>query len=161
MENKTPRVNGQENKNEAPRKGGPRFSIYWIYAIIAAVLIFAQFMKFAPDTTTTWEQEFQEKMLLPGDVERLDLVKNKDLVRVYIKSDSIYKKFYHDKLKLTADLPKDKVKGVPLFQFEVDDLKAFRDRLGQFYKDHPQVDPVPVKVFSEGEWFGPVANAVI
>lgn len=161
MENKTPRVNGQENKNESPRKGGPRFSIYWIYAIIAAVLIFAQFMKFAPDTTTTWEQEFQEKMLLPGDVERMDLVKNKDLVRIYINADSIYKKFYHDKLKLTADLPKDKVKGVPLFQFEVEDLKGFQERLAQFYKDHPQVNHPLIKVVSEGEWFGPVANAVI
>lgn len=159
QENKTPRLNGQD-KGDGPRKG-PKFNIYWIYAIIAGVLLFAQFMKFSPETTGTYEQEFKQKMLLQGDVERLDLVKNKDLVRVYIKPDSIYKKFYHDKMKLTTDLPKDKVKGVPLFQFEVNDIKSFQDRLDETYKENPGLQEIPTKVSSDPEWFGPIFNTVI
>ncbi len=159
QENKTPRLNGQD-RGDGPRKG-PKFNIYWIYAIIAGVLLFAQFMKFSPETTGTYEQEFKQKMLLPGDVERLDLVKNKDLVRVYIKPDSIYKKFYHDKMKLTTDLPKEKVKGVPLFQFEVSDIKSFQDRLDETYKENPGLQEIPAKVSSDPEWFGPIFNTVI
>jgi AFG3 family protein len=157
QENK-PRLSGQEKGDGPPRKG-PKFSIYWIYAIIAAVLLFAQFMKFAPETTQTWEQEFKQKMLVQGDVERLDLVKNKDRVRVYIKPDSISKKFYTDKLK--TSLTKDKVKGVPLFEFEVNDIKSFQERMADVYKTSPGLEEVPVKIISEGDWFGPVANTVI
>jgi len=157
QENRTPKLPGQD-KGDAPRKG-PKFSIYWIYAIIAAVLLFAQFMKFAPETTQVGEQEFRQKMLLEGDVDHLDLVKNKDLVRVYIKPDRIYKQYYTDKLKTT--LTKEKVKGVPLFEFEVVDLKGFQDRLAEIYKNNPTLEEVPLKPAKEGDWFGPVANTVL
>lgn len=146
------------DKGDGPRKGS-KFNIYWIYAIIAGVLLFAQFMKFAPETTQTWEQEFRDKMLLQGDVERLDLIKNKDRVRVYIKADSIYKKFYTDKIK--QSLPKEKVKGVPLFEFEVNNIDKFQERMAEVYKANPSIQEVPTKIFSEGDWFGPVANTVL
>lgn len=145
-------------KSDSPRKG-PKFSIYWIYAIIAAVLLFAQFMKFAPETSRTWEQEFRDKMLAQGDVERLDFIKNKDLVRVYIKPESIGKAFYTEKLKTT--LSKDRVKGTPLFEFEVNNIDKFQERLADFYKANPTIHEVPTKIFSEGEWFGPVLNTVL
>ncbi len=151
-------MNGPEKGDGGPRRGS-KFNIYWIYAIIAAVLLFAQFMKFAPETTQTWEQEFRDKMLLQGDVERLDLVKNKDRVRVYIKPDSVYKKFYADKTKQT--LSKDKVKGVPLFEFEVNTIDKFQERMADVYKANPGLQEVPTKIFSEGDWFGPVANTVL
>ena len=150
---------GGPDKGDGSRKG-PKFNIYWIYAIIAVVLLFAQFMKFAPETTQTWEQEFKQKMLLQGDVEKLDLIKNKDRVRVYIKPDSIYKKFYSEKLP-KAILSKEKVKGVPLFEFEVNDIKSFQERLAETYKNNPALEEIPARVTSEGEWFGPVANTVI
>ncbi|MEA3425341.1 MAG: ATP-dependent zinc metalloprotease FtsH [Bacteroidota bacterium] len=158
QENKNARIGGPD-KGDGSRKG-PKFNIYWIYAIIAVVLLFAQFMKFAPETTQTWEQEFKQKMLLQGDVEKLDLIKNKDRVRVYIKPDSIYKKFYSEKLP-KAILSKDKVKGVPLFEFEVNDIKSFQERLAEIYKNNPSLEEIPTRVTPEGEWFGPVANTVI
>ena len=158
QENKNIRPVGPE-KGDGPRKG-PKFSIYWVYAIIAAVLLSAQFMKFAPELLPTYEQEFKQSMLLKGDVERLDLVKNKDKVRVYIKADSLYKDFYKSKFGKTA-VPKEKVKGVPLFEFEVNDIKSFQERLAETYKANPTLDEIPAKVISEGEWFGPVANTVL
>ena len=155
-ENKNPKSNSQD-KGEGPRKG-PKFSIYWIYAIIAGVLLMAQFMKFTPETITTFEQEFRDKMLLQGDVERIDLDKNKERVRVYIIPDSISKKFYTDKLK---PLPaKEKIKGVPLFEFEVEDIKNFQERLAATCKDNSIISPKIVYT-KEGEWFGPIANVVL
>ncbi|MDP1762348.1 MAG: ATP-dependent zinc metalloprotease FtsH [Sediminibacterium sp.] len=157
QENKKPGMTGPE-KSDGPRKG-PKFSIYWVYAIIAAVLLSAQFMKFAPELTPTYELEFKQNMLLKGDVERLDLVKNKDKVRVYIKPDSLYKNFYRDKFKTV--IAKEKAKGVPLFEFEVNDIKGFEQRLVEAYKANPELSEIPTKSTSEGEWFGPVANTVL
>ena len=156
QENSNPKSDKQE-KSEKPRKG-PKFNIYWIYGMIAVVLLGAQFMKFAPETTKTWEQEFKQKMLLQGDVDKIDLVKNKDQVRVYIRPESISKQFYTDKLKVS--LSKDKVKGVPLFEFEVSDIKGFQERMAEFYKNNPSIPEVPSRVITEGDWFGPVANTV-
>lgn len=145
-------------KGDGPRKG-PKFNVYWVYAIIAAVLLSAQFMKFAPELTPTYELEFKQNMLLKGDVERLDLVKNKDKVRVYIKPDSLYKDFYRNKFKTV--ISKEKARGVPLFEFEVNDIKNFEERLADAYKANPELTEIPTKSTSEGEWFGPVANTVL
>ncbi len=150
---------GQE-KGDGQRKG-PKFSIYWIYAIIAIVLLSANFLKLAPDLTQTTEQEFKQQMLAQGDVEKLDLIKNKERVRVYIKVDSLGKPFYVKKFKET--LTKEKTKGAPLFEFQVTDWKSFKDGVQKVYTDnHVAPDQeVPEKAFDEGEWFGPVLNTVV
>ena len=72
------------------RRKGPKFSIYWIWGIIAAVLIgFNLFGGLSPDARPTDELEFRKNMLANGDVERIDLISNKQLVRVYIRKDKI------------------------------------------------------------------------
>jgi AFG3 family protein len=156
QENKPTRLNGPD-KGEGQRKG-PKFSIYWIYAIIAAVLLLANFYRGTPETLKVVEVEFKKNMLLQGDVEKLDLVKNKDKVRVYIKQDSLYKKFYADKLQKTV-LSKDKLKNIPLFEFEVADSKTYPENLRQFAKDN-NIPEVNINPITEGEWFGPAANII-
>src|ERR1700742_4002361 len=91
------RPRGDDDTN-GPRKG-PKFSIYWIWGIIAAVLIgFNLFGTFTPDAQETNELEFRHNMLATGDVEKLDLVANKQTVRIYIKKDSLNKPYYNGKL---------------------------------------------------------------
>lgn len=51
---------GMQDKGDGPRKGF-KFNPYWVYAIIAIILLSAQFMRFAPDLTRTTEQEFKQK----------------------------------------------------------------------------------------------------
>ena len=155
QENKNSKLTGSE-KGDSPRKG-PKFSIYWIYAIIAVILLSAQFTNFAPDLTKTTEQEFKQNMLAQGDVQRLDLVTNKLRVRVYIKPESLSKEFYVRKLQ---KVNKEKVKNVPLFEFQVTDWKSFKDGISEIYKTNniAEVSEYPA---DEGEWFGPILNTVL
>ena len=99
-----------EDDNNTPRKG-PKFSIYWIWGIIAAVLLgFNFYGAFTPDAHhLDSEQDFRVNMLEKGDVAKLVLVTNKNLVRVYIKKDSLDKPYYKD--KLGKSLPVAKVEG--------------------------------------------------
>ena len=157
QENKIPKFNIQNDKGDAPRKG-PKFNIYWLYAVVAIVLLSAQFWKLAPDLFKSTEQEFKQKMLIVGDVERLDLITNKNVVRVYIKPDSVSKEFYVQ--KFSKALTKEKAKGVPLFEFKVTDWKSFNDGLKEFYKANNMAE-VPENIFEEGEWFGPIANTIL
>ncbi|SDW70364.1 membrane protease FtsH catalytic subunit [Hydrobacter penzbergensis] len=147
---------GMQDKGDGPRKGF-KFNPYWVYAIIAIILLSAQFMRFAPDLTRTTEQEFKQKMLIKGDVEKLDLVTNKHEVRIYIKQDSLVKDFYVQKFKQV--LTKDKVKQSPLFVFKVTDWTAFQSGLADVYKTY-KIEEVPQNAIEEAEWFSPVINAV-
>lgn len=144
--------------NEKPQRRGPRFSIYWIYALVAIILIAFNVFKFsAPDIQTTTEQEFKEKMLKDGDVSKIDKVRNKELVRVYIKQESLSKSFYAN--KFSQPFTKNP-STTPLFEFRVSDWESFNRSLDQFYRDN-NIAEVPVEVRDEGEWFGPFANTLI
>jgi cell division protease FtsH len=135
----------------------PKFNIYWIYGLIALSLFSARFFQMSPELTTTTEQEFKQVMLVRGDVERIDLVQNKEIVRVYMKPDSIHKDYYVQKFKKKLD--KAKVKGVPLFEFSVTDWNSFNERLQKFY-EQKGIQEVPQNTIKEGEWFGPIANTI-
>ena len=152
-----PDVFDKGNGDKSPRRG-PRFSIYWIYAIVAITLIAVNVFKFnSPDILTTTEQDFKEKMLKDGDVLKIDKVRNKELVRVYIKSESLSKEYY--KAQFKQPLTKDP-SATPLFEFRVSDWESFNRSLAQFYKDN-NIPEVSENVYDEGECFGPFANTII
>src|SRR5215469_11147796 len=92
--NNFPRFRPRGDDDNGQRKG-PKFSIYWIWGIIAAVLIgFNLFGTFAPDAHPINDYEFRKQMLEKGDVDKIDLISNKNIVRVYIKKDSLQKPYY-------------------------------------------------------------------
>jgi AFG3 family protein len=140
---------------------GPKFSIYWIYAIIAVVLIAANLFNMSPDAVRTSELEFRQDMLSKGDVEKLELIKNKDQVRVFIKSESLGKPYYQKKLKrATGSLDKG-----PHFEFLVTNWESFNANQNAFFKDSTAnplgIQKVPETVTNEGEWYGPVLNTFV
>jgi len=103
-EEKQPKFNFQD-KGKGGKKT-PKFNIYWIYGVVIVGLLVSQLMNFSPELKKTTEQEFKQQMLLAGDVTKLDFVKNKDEVQVYINGDSLKKEFYVKKFGVV--LPKEK-----------------------------------------------------
>ena len=156
----TPKPTEPEMDNDEKSKVKiPKFNIYWIYLIIVIMLIGANYMNFTPDASQISELEVKENMLAKGDVERFDLIRNKELVRVYLKSDSIGKEYYVKKFGKKQD--PSKVKGVPSFEFKITDWKVFDEGMKDFYKLHPTVQPVPTYPKEEGEMFGPIMQTII
>ncbi|MCW3079309.1 ATP-dependent zinc metalloprotease FtsH [Segetibacter sp.] len=141
---------------------GPKFSIYWIYAIIAVVLIAANLFNMSADAVKTNEMEFRQEMLAKGDVEKLELIKNKESVRVYIKQESLSKPFYTSKLKRPSN---GNTKGGPHFEFTVTDWESFNAGQNAFFRDSTanplRINEVPELVTNEGEWYGPVLNTFV
>ena len=154
------RVPGSEKENDDKPKGKlPKFNIYWIYLLIVLVLFGANYLPFSPESSQISEMEVKENMLAKGDVERLDLIRNKEVVRVYIKADSINKEYYVKKLGKKQDPAK--IKGNPVFEFKITDWKVFDDGLNEFYKSHPNVEHVATYPKEEGEMFGPIMQTII
>jgi AFG3 family protein len=92
--NRIPRIPGarpgQPNGDNTPKKG-PRFSIYWVYALIFAVIIGFQF--FGPSFGNNGKISLDKfkTMVASGDVEKYVWVDNRDMVRVYLKKASVPK----------------------------------------------------------------------
>lgn len=154
-EEKQPKFNFQE-KGKGGKKG-PKFNIYWIYGVVIVGLLVSQIMNFSPELKKTTEQEFKQQMLLAGDVTKLDFVKNKDEVQVYINGDSLKKEFYVKKFGVV--LPKEKVKGAPLFVFEVLDWKSFDENLQKFTEQH-QLPEVKRDIVKAADWMGGVLQSI-
>jgi cell division protease FtsH len=145
--------NGDENN---PKKG-PRFSIYWIYALVAIFLIGYQVLRgVTPDAANITDLKFKQEMLAKNHVEKIEPVKNKDVVRVYIKKDSlnqpIYKELLGDKWTYVYNS-----KG-PHFSFRVSKVEDYQESLDKYFQSNPQVSPVPVDPINDPEFFGPIIN---
>jgi AFG3 family protein len=158
--NNFPRFRPRGDDDNSQRKG-PKFSIYWIWGIIAAVLIgFNLFGTFTPDAHQIEELDFRQHMLSQGDVEKIDLISNKNIVRVYVKKDSLQKSFYR-KYDSKNSWPSGVNKDGPQFEFRVTDVKEYEKTLQSYFKDNPAVQEIPITSKPEGEWFGPLLNILL
>ena len=142
--------------DESSRKG-PRFNIYWIYGLVLVFLIGYQILQgVTPDATVITDLKFKQEMLSRNHVERVEPVKNKDVVRVYIKKDSLELPQYKDMLKDKWSFVKNS-KG-PHFQFRVSKVEDYQQSLDDYFEANKQVTPVPVDPVADPEFFGPVIN---
>ncbi len=87
----------EKGKSFIPPKGKrPKFSFYWIYAVLAIVFIAIQYFNYSnPVKETSWPK--MEDMLSKQDVEKIVIV-NKEKAEIYIKKevlqrDTSYKEF--------------------------------------------------------------------
>jgi len=154
QENKQSKSNME--KGDGQRKG-PKFNIYWIYGIIIIVLISAQVFNFAPELKVITEKQFRDNILLQGDVQKLDLVKNKEQVNVYVKKSTLTKDFYVKQFK--GKLDSKKVGNAPLFSFKIVDWKVFEERLDKFCKEN-NIAEIETTVVEAPDWFGPLLQTV-
>lgn len=143
-------------RDDGGQRKGPKFNIYWVWAIIFAVLVgFQLFGSFAPDAKTITDLEFY-KMLDNGDVEKLNTVTNKNTVRVFIKKDKLPK--YKD--QLSKNWPSVGDKG-PHFEFKVIKAEEFDKKLDEHYKARPEIEKVANIPIQEGEWFGSIIQFLL
>jgi cell division protease FtsH len=146
-----PRFNNRPTGDDNTPRKGPRFSIYWVYAIIFAVLIgFQLFSPFSSSTAKTTPNDFKQ-MILRNDVEKYTIISNRNIVKVYLNSASIDN--YRAKLKtgLNGKVSSDG----PHFYFKYSG--DFEKQMADFYvqNNKPSVtQQVPYDVDQERDWFG-------
>src|SRR5689334_6081724 len=105
----------QPNRDDNNKKGGPKFSNYWVWAILLATVFgFAMFGPFTKRTQTITVEEFKD-MLRKHHVEKYVEIPNKNIVRVSIKKDSLLP--YMDKLP-NSPISNKKDEKPPQFSFE-------------------------------------------
>ena len=123
--------NNKGNTPGEPKKA-PKFGSYWAFIIILAIMLAFQFL--SPSSGGRQEitlTEFQQ-MLAQGDVQKHNVISNKDVVRVWIKNEALSKYPNIDKNLATN------TEGAQFF-FKIIDGPTFIKQMDDFYKDNPTV----------------------
>ena len=115
---KTPR--SKKNILGDPNRGN--YQIWIISALLAAIMGFTYFSKTNAAITIT-ERRFEE-MLLSNDVEKVILIKNKDIVEVTLKQDALQNSKY-------IELEENRLTNGPHYKFKIVDAKIFNDNFNR------------------------------
>ncbi len=152
-ENKQPRFGNRPGSGDDPAnppKKGPKFSIYWIYAIIFAVLIgFQLFGPFSPNSAKTDNLAFK-RMVLAGDVQKYEIIDNRKNVKIYLTKEGVEK---HKATLKEGVSGKISEKGPHMyFKYSGD----FEKQMDDFYKDNsvPSEKRVSFTVTTERDILG-------
>jgi AFG3 family protein len=151
-----PGPGGEDPNNPAPRR---RFSIYWIYAIIFAVLIgFQLFGPFSPNMAKISSLDFRNMLATNStDISKYVIIDNRKTVKVYLTKEGIT--HHESKLKknISGKIPEDG----PHMYFKITSGEAFEKEISDFYQKNPTVKEVQKFSDSERDWFGGILQFLL
>jgi cell division protease FtsH len=159
MKNKeTNNASSQSNQPVQPnqpnkRNDKRRFNFYWIYAILAAVLIGLQF--YGKDTATPQEKIDQGQLielLKNSEVERIDLV-NKQDAEVYLNQKGLSKHF--PDVKATTD----GTTATPSYTYKIGDLARFEETVSEAQNE--VTNPVYINNVNRNNWVAGILEWII
>ena len=157
---------GGPSSGNTPRKGPP-FNIYWLYAIILALLIGSSlFGPLTPNMAKINELDFKT-MITRGEVDRYAIVDNRKLVKVYLTAAG---RKAHEKVIKEASGGTVDEKG-PHMAFKVTGADVFKKSMDDFYRDNKEVKntegemvavrEIPYEVETERDWFGGIIQFIL
>jgi len=147
--------------DDNPQKSKNRFNIYWVYGLVfAGILVYNFTRNFTSAGVETNQIKFTE-LVKQGDVESIKTIRNKKIVRVFIKKDSLDKKtdVYKTLLGKQYDIVT-KTPGPQLF-FPIIDEKTFALQMQDFYKKYPSISEIADSPDDEGELFGQLVSTLL
>ena len=122
----------ENNQNTPPKK--PRFSSWWVYGIILALIIGFQFIGSTAfsSTETTTTSELQE-FLRNGDISKIVVIKNRGQAKVFL-TDAALQKDVH---KAVSEKPLIPTTGVvPQYVLDFGDLQIFQNEINKIKIDN-------------------------
>lgn len=117
------------------------FNLYWIYAILAVVLIAFNLIPFRGGTIEIQESDFEE-LVMKGYVEKIVVVKNREIAEVYLDQEQIedIKKLdeKYEKLKAKKGAA---AKNSPDLEFSTPEMRTFEENIDQLNTRANEINP--------------------
>ncbi len=118
-----------DNKPRNSTTGGG-FGSYWIYGLIALILIAFNVYNFGTIDKKELDWEKFAEMVKEGDVQRVVVV-NEKVLEVFVKDEKLSK----------YNITKTKFPNRPHYQIDIP-AKVYEDRISALYKNNPTVQPI-------------------
>jgi AFG3 family protein len=140
-------------------KRKPGVSLYWIYGIIAVVILGYQFLGPRGSTADMKIHEFFEA-LKTGDIAKYQIITNKEAVKVTLTEKALAMEKYTSR-KLPKDLSGKIDPETPHLLVQMIDKQSFVKRLQDSISLHPEYENLQLKSKSETEWLGPFLQFIL
>ena len=152
-----PKLNNRPGEGDNPRKG-PRFSIYWIYAIIfAAIIGFQVFSPLSSSNTEINQSEFYD-MLKRGDVKKYTVISNRNVVHVQLKPEVVDRYTGEGEGKLGKNIKRDDSYHA---SFEISSSEAFSNDIRDFFKTNADLAMPIQDADKESTWFPSILQTLL
>ena len=128
----------------------PKFNMIWVWIAIIVGIIGFQYLLNDEGTKKITYNEFEQKMLLPGDVDKLVAFKSNELVdvEVYIKSDRLDQEKYKEMIDPNPSALSIAPGAGPQFRFTEASAEILEQKLKQS-QDSLAVGVQPISVSYE------------
>jgi cell division protease FtsH len=145
------RLNIQDQKKKLPGENIPKKSPggslgYWLYLIFIFFILFSIFNKPGSNTREISWLEFEQKMLIEGDVAKIVVV-NKDVAEIFIKEEKLGNPEYEDMSKGVSPSG-----AGPHYILHIGSVESFESKMEQAQKDFPQGERVDIKYENRTNW---------
>lgn len=149
--NQNPNKNGDENKKP------PRFNYYWVYGIIALLLLAVNFFQFSTQNTRELESIAAfERMLEDADVDKIVVI-NETFAKIYIKEKALEKERYED-VRATRFMP---VNPGPHYSLTLSESFNVNELIREYQQDLDTADQAKLRFEQRQNWFGPLLNILL
>mgnify|MGYP006420714033 CR=1 FL=1 len=147
-------ANSGNNKSndDQNKENKPKFNFYWIYLLLALVLLGINLFPSSPAKKTNW-LEVKDKI---EDIKKFEVV-NSERVFVYLTKEALQKKEYKelkDKPLLGGD-------SGPHYFFNIGDPAVFNDKLDQALESKPGISEIPVTYERRKDWTSEILSFLI
>ncbi|MEZ4721239.1 MAG: ATP-dependent zinc metalloprotease FtsH [Flavobacteriales bacterium] len=137
-----------KSKRKKPIPKRP-FNPYWIYVVIAAVLILQLLFSFSSGTKPTDFNTFIDEMLLQGDVARVVVVRNENIAEIYIKKDALQK----DQYKNVREKTFGQMSNLgPHYSLEISTVELFSKELADAQESLPKEERIKESYDNRTNW---------
>jgi cell division protease FtsH len=131
-----------DNKPKRPNpmggnKGGKKssFNFYWIYAVIAVILIAFTLIDWDGNSKKITVNEFEDRLLDSGYVDHI-IIKDKSLVEVYLTDEGLESKFYEENKSKNGGSLLGGPDAGPQFFFKILSADTFDEKLQGWYEQY-------------------------
>jgi cell division protease FtsH len=144
----------EKNKGTGDNKP-PKFNYYWIYGIIALLLLGLNFYQFSNPNTKKMDRNTFTSALKNQDIEKLEVV-NEKFAQIYLKDEALEKEVYKD----VADTRFGKSNGGPHYNFETGPAETFAKTVEEIQSkaEIPTGEQVYPQYVTKENWLGPIIS---
>lgn len=153
--NSIPPTGDDQSKNKN------RFNIYWVYGLVFAAIVGYNVIRGASSTGLETNQIKFTEMVKQGDIEKITTIRNKEIVRIFLKKDSLLKKQAYYREIFDKDYEAAVKMPPPQLFFNIIDAKTFTSQMEDFYKQNPTLPHVSDSPKTEGEFFGQLITTLL
>ncbi len=148
--------NNDGNNNNVPKNPLGNFNPYWIYAVIAIVLLLLNFYLMSDRTNSTIHFDKFKEIARAGDVDHIMVIDNQKFVEIYLKKESL-----ENKAEEYKDAAKNRLGLSPHYTFKTGPLDPFVDDLKDLKNELPEDKQFKVEHTDRYNWLGSILGWVL